>query len=294
MEIDYVRTHGIRIVNLLLILITLGVYFFWAKVRIRNYLLSQTEMEGDRFAYHGTGMELLIGFLKATLVFGVPYLALQLSSALLDLEMPGQIVVTALGGFLILAFLSVAIVSARRYRLSRTSWRGIRFSFSGRTLDFMRLFFAGGFLTGITAGAYYPLYATKRQAFMIDGEGWDLYASYLMAYLLTPVTLGLSWFWFAAAKQRYFWDHTLIDGARFHSTVRGGPLARLKIGNLLILILSLGFAWPWVTVRNARFILTNLTLEGTVDLAAIKQAPQGASSTGEGLSGFLDSGFDLG
>jgi uncharacterized membrane protein YjgN (DUF898 family) len=130
--------------------------------------------------------------------------------------------------------------------------------------------------------------------FRFDGAGWDLYKSYLMAYLLTPVTLGLSWFWFAAAKQRYFWDHTMIDGARFCSTVRGGSLARLKIVNLLILVLSLGFAWPWVTVRNARFILANLALEGAVDLAAIKQAPQSASSTGEGLSGFLDSGFDLG
>lgn len=297
---------GIRIVNLLLILITLGVYFFWAKVRLRSYLLSQTEMEGDRFAYHGTGRELLIGFLKASLVFGVPYLGLQLSSILLDLEMPGQIVVMVLGGFLILVFLSVAIVSARRYRLSRTSWRGIRFSFRGRTLDFMKLFFVGGFLTGITLGAYYPLYATKRQLFMVehsffgdrqfrfDGEGWDLYTSYLTAYLLTPMTLGLSWFWFAASKQRYFWNHTTIDGARFHSTVRGGPLARLKIANLFILVLSLGFAWPWVTVRNARFILTNLALEGAVDLATIKQTPQIASSTGEGLSGFLDSGFDLG
>jgi uncharacterized membrane protein YjgN (DUF898 family) len=157
---------GIRIVNLFLILITLGVYFFWAKARIRSYLLSQTEMEGDRFAYHGTGMELLVGFLKASLVFGAPYLALQLSASLLDLEMPGQVGVTILGGFLILGFLSVAIVSARRYRLSRTSWRGIRFSFRGRTVDFMKLFFIGGFLTGITLGV---LSAVRDEATAIHG-----------------------------------------------------------------------------------------------------------------------------
>src|SRR5215510_8374244 len=64
---------GIWIVNVFLTLLTLGVYYFWAKVRIREYLLSQTSFEGDRFAYHGTGTELLIGWIKAMLCVGIPY-----------------------------------------------------------------------------------------------------------------------------------------------------------------------------------------------------------------------------
>ena len=50
-------------VNLLLTIVTLGIYRFWAKTRIRRYLWSQTEFLGDRFEYTGTGKELLIGFL---------------------------------------------------------------------------------------------------------------------------------------------------------------------------------------------------------------------------------------
>src|SRR6266545_6090236 len=61
---------GIHLVNTLLTLVTLGVYYFWAKTRLRRFLFSQTEIEGDRFAYHGTGRELLLGTLKAVLVFG--------------------------------------------------------------------------------------------------------------------------------------------------------------------------------------------------------------------------------
>jgi uncharacterized membrane protein YjgN (DUF898 family) len=66
------------------------------------------------------------------------------------------------------------------------------------------------------------------------------------------------------------------------------------VGNLLLLLSTLGLAWPWVTVRNARFLVRYLALEGTVDLEAIQQEAQVAGVTGEGLAGFLDVGFDLG
>src|SRR6266480_4441823 len=63
---------GVHVVNALLILATLGVYYFWAKVRVRSYLWSQSEFEGDRFAYHGTGRELIVGFAKAVAFFFLP------------------------------------------------------------------------------------------------------------------------------------------------------------------------------------------------------------------------------
>ena len=67
---EHLRHHGevfdlfgIYMVNLLLTIVTLGIYRFWAKTRIRRYLWSHTEFLGDRFEYTGTGKELLIGFL---------------------------------------------------------------------------------------------------------------------------------------------------------------------------------------------------------------------------------------
>ena len=54
----------ITIVNFLLTIVTLGIYYFWGRTRVRQYIYSQTEFEGDRFVYHGTGKELLIGWLK--------------------------------------------------------------------------------------------------------------------------------------------------------------------------------------------------------------------------------------
>ncbi len=68
---------GVSIVNLCLTLVTLGIYRFWARVRVLRYLWSQTAFAGDRFAYHGTGKELLKGWLKAALIFGLPFVFLK-------------------------------------------------------------------------------------------------------------------------------------------------------------------------------------------------------------------------
>lgn len=297
---------GIHIVNIFLTIITLGVYSFWGRVRVRNYLLSETEFEGDRFAYHGTGRELLNGYLKAMLVFGVPFTFLNFAPDLLGLGVVAKVAAGVLAYGIVLVFVPIAMVGARRYRLSRTSWRGIRFSFRGRMADFIKLFVGGSLLTAITLGLYYPFFDTRRHAFMLsrsyfgnqrfdfDGRGRDLFGSYLLALLLFLPTLGLCWFWFLAKKQRYFWDHTTFGGARFHSTVTGWRLLLLKLGNLLLLVGTFGLGWPWVLVRNARFAFAYLTLQGSLDLVGIQQEAQVATATGEGLAGFLDVDFALG
>ncbi|MGH7278738.1 MAG: DUF898 family protein [Candidatus Rokuibacteriota bacterium] len=297
---------GIHIVNALLTLVTLGFYYFWGKVRVRRYIFSQTEFEGDRFAYHGTGWELLNGMLKASLVFGIPIVLLNILPDLLD---AGRLVrvVTGLGMYaIVLVFVPVAIVGARRYRLSRTSWRGLRFSFRGRATEFMRIFIPGSLLTGLTLGLYYPIFLTRQQAYLVsrshfgtrafafEGKARELFKSFLLTLLLTVPTLGLAWVWFLARKRRLFWSATSFSGARFHCTVTGGRLVGLWAVNVVLLVLTLGIAWPWVVVRNARFACANLTLEGPLDLAGIIQDAQAGTATGEALSAFLDADLGLG
>jgi uncharacterized membrane protein YjgN (DUF898 family) len=299
---------GIQIVNMLKTILTLGIYYFWGKTRVRSYLLGQIEFAGDRFAYHGTGNELFTGFLKAVAIFGVPLFGLFIVPDILGASDIVKGATTLLAYGIILAFIPVAKVGARRYRLSRTSWRGIRFSFRGRVMDYFKLLVKGQMLTMLTFGLYYPYFETKKQDFIVshsyfgnqkfhfDGQGRDLFGSYVVALLLTIPTLGLYWFWFQAKKQRYFWDNTSIGHARFRSTVTGDALLWLTLGNLLLLLVTLGLAWPWVVVRNAQFTFRYLTIEGTPDLTEIKQEAQLASPTGEGLASFLDldTGFDFG
>ncbi len=297
---------GIHLVNICLTLVTLTIYSFWAKVRVRHYLYSQTQFAGDRFAYHGTGRELLNGATKATLVFGLPYLALSNAPLLFGGGVAVFAITQLLSTALALVFLPVAITGARRYRLSRSSWRGIRFSFRGLAAEFMKLFIKGSLLTGVTLGAYYPVFDLKRQAYLVnhsyvgnqpfsyDGEDWAVATDFVLAVVLLPFTLGLSWFWYSAARQRYVWDHTTLGKARFACSMQGWALTKLRLGNFLLLVCSLGLAWPWTAVRNAKFTMSTLTLKGVVDFEQIAQDAQTSTATGEGLSSFLDSGFDLG
>jgi uncharacterized membrane protein YjgN (DUF898 family)/ribosomal protein L32 len=296
---------GIYLVNILLTLITLGFYSFWGKVKVRNYILSQTEFNGDRFGYHGTGKELFFGFLKAVAVFILPIVLLNIAPKLAGAGVHGKMTAGFFVYGLITLFVPLAMVGTWRYRLSRTSWRGIRFSFRGKTGDFLKLFLSGSFLTVITLGLYYPFFATQRHGFMVsnsyfgtekfefDGNGCELFKPFLLALLLTLPTLGMYWYWFLAKKQRFFWEHTSLGPLRFQSTVTGGSLLSFHSGNLLLLILTLGLAWPWVVVRKINFQFQYLRLEGALELGHIKQEAQVASATGEGLSSFMDVGFDL-
>ena len=296
---------GIHVVNVLLTLLTLGVYFFWAKVKVRAYLLSETEFEGDRFAWHGSGKEMLIGFLKALVFFFIPISLLNTLPDLLGAPLAVRSAALMLGYLLASFFVPMAMVGARRYRLSRTSWRGIRFSLRARTREFVRLWTWSTLLVALTLGFYYPVYITRRQEFMtrnmwfgsarfgFDGRGRDLFWSFFGMILLFPFTLGLSWFWFSARKTRYFANRTTFGGARFVSSVRARSLAWLTLSNAALLILTLGIAWPWLSVRSLRYAYANVALVGPLMLETVTQQAQSVSATGEGLAGFLDADLGL-
>ncbi len=338
---------GIHIVNVLLTLVTLGIYYFWAKVRVRRYLFSQTEFAGDRFSYHGTGAEVLRGTVKAALVFGVPYLGLSFGPQLAGMDIYTRTLSGWAAGLLLLIFIPVAIVSARRYRLSRTSWRGITLSFRGKTRDFINLWVKGYLLTGLTLGLYYPYFSAKKHAFLtthsyfgsrsfsFQGEGKALVKSFLLPYCLTPVVMSvpvagflsmvsslmknpgdisaipsigattvaglaaaflllrLLWLSYGLKEQRYFWEQAGLGDASFRFSATLWPYLKLKALNLLLLLATVGLAWPWTTIRNLRFVVNHLTLVGPQNFDDVVQDYDGAPPTGEGLDGFLDTGFDL-
>ena len=139
----------------------------------------------------------MLGFLQAFLVFLLPLIVLSIVQKPLDVDANVKQAGGFLGSILFFIFIPVALVGARRYRLSRTSWRGIRFSFRGQAWRFILIFLKGSFLTGLTFGLYYPFFLTERQAFMIshsyfgnerfdfNGRGRDLFPNYLLALLLT-------------------------------------------------------------------------------------------------------------
>ena len=333
---------GIWIVNVFLTLITFGVYYFWAKVRIREYLLSQTSFEGDRFAYHGSGKELLVGWLKAMLCFGIPYIVLTYGVVWIGADHLTIWVSGLLSWLILVTFPPLVGVWALRYRFSRMSWRSVRFAFCGQAAPYLRLVFKGTILTVLTLGLYYPFYAAQKRAFLVsqtyfgnehftsDGQGKEffqvcfktillgiflllmgLFASAVMMPVFNPavwgkytvwvfismtlgILLALPWSYLNAEKQRFFWNHTGFRNGRCHSTVEFDTWLWLKLGNFVLLVCSLGLAWPWARVRNIQYTYQQHSLYGPFDLQGIFQNPTDASATGDEAAGLFDAGFDLG
>ena len=56
--------YGVWLKNLVLLIITLGIYRAWARTNIRRYVWSSYTIAGDRLEYTGTGGELLRGYMK--------------------------------------------------------------------------------------------------------------------------------------------------------------------------------------------------------------------------------------
>jgi len=112
----------------LLELITAGFYRFWLATDIRRSLWSGTLVDGHAPEYTGTAKELLIGFLFALAILVPVYLLYFLIG--IEAERAKAFASIPLVLFFY-AFAQFAIFRARRYRATRTVWRGARFWMSG-------------------------------------------------------------------------------------------------------------------------------------------------------------------
>jgi uncharacterized membrane protein YjgN (DUF898 family) len=154
---------SIFIMNLLKTIVTFGVYYFWGKVKTRQFVWGQTEFAGDRFGYHGMGLELFLGWMKAAFLFGV----IVILDYLLELS-SHQFIGAILFWTGITCLIPIAQIGALRYRLSRSSWRGVRFSFRGELRPFFLLSLKGLALTAMTLGVFYPFYECESRAYLIS------------------------------------------------------------------------------------------------------------------------------
>lgn len=137
---------GIWIVNILLTIVTLGIYSAWAKVRRNRYFFGNTKLADGWFDYHARPKQILIGRI---LVVG--YLILY--NLLLRFS-------PLLGGLLGLVFIvAIPWLIARGLRFSArvTSYRNVRFDFTGGYWGAVRAFFLSSLVAGLSFGLLAPI-----------------------------------------------------------------------------------------------------------------------------------------
>jgi uncharacterized membrane protein YjgN (DUF898 family) len=151
---------GIWIVNLLLTIITLGIYSPWAKVRRLQYFYRHTELAGSGFDFHGSPTRILIGRIMALGMLLAYHFAVRLHSFLTLLVLAG--IAVAMPWLLRNSF---------RFRLYNTSWRGTRFHFRGGVAASYRVFLLNGFLALITLYIMAPFMHQRLKAYQ-HGNSW--------------------------------------------------------------------------------------------------------------------------
>jgi uncharacterized membrane protein YjgN (DUF898 family) len=136
-----------------LLMTTLGIYRFWLTTDVRRFLWSNTEVAGEALEYTGTPLELLLGFLVAIAILIPVYTGFFLAA--LDLGTLGK-----LSGVIAFAALGVlgqyAMFRARRYRLTRTIYRGLRFHQEGSAWAFAFRAVLWWLATALSFGLAYP------------------------------------------------------------------------------------------------------------------------------------------
>lgn len=253
------RIARIVLGNSLLGLITLGLYRFWGHTRLRRYLWSAVRIWGDPVVYTGRALELFVGFLIALVVLipiGVGYAVLDLIAAGWS---PFAHLAAKMAYYLFFYFLiGVAIFRARRYRLSRTSWRQIRAGQSGSSLRFGLLWLGYGLLTLVTLGLAAPVKSVRTahylatnswfgdRRFEFDARAGDMFRKWLACWLLFIPTLGFSSLWFSAYRMRYFAERTGFGPLRFSLRINFEDLFWIYFPYMVIvlgLFGGLGFAF---------------------------------------------------
>jgi uncharacterized membrane protein YjgN (DUF898 family) len=257
--------------------ITLGIYRFWLFTDMRRFLWANTEVEGESFEYTGTAVELLLGFLMAIGILIPIYAMLFLASLQFGLlsRLSGVFAFVVLAGFG-----QYASYRARRYRLTRTVFRGLRFHQTGSPVLYALRAMMWSVVVTLTLGLAYPWMLASlerykmRNTFYGDlegafaGAGWRLFGRGLLIWLLVlgPLAAGLSaaialidWPLLARALQRGTLPTVL-------STMQGNAPTKLGLGLLVAgvsLSVVLGFLlYPAYQAVVMRWWLNGVRLGG--------------------------------
>lgn len=297
---------GIMLLNTLLSIITFGIYYPWARVNRLKFFWENAELNGSPFVFHGTGKELFRGFIKVLLFIGLFY------GLLFYGKLSGNLTlyfISLLAFLIALIFITpLAIHGAMRYRLSRTSWRGIHFGYRGSRVQLITDFFIGSMLTLITLGIYNSWFTNSLRTYVIsnirfgslrfgyDGSGTELFAIKLKSAIFSVFTFGIYYFWYLEEWTNYYINHCYVEqnGQRYYFTgqLTGSGYFMLIFINLLLGIFTLGLATPWVIIRTTHFIIRNLQIPAEVDFNLITQTEdEFKDAAGDDLIDYFDLGI---
>ncbi len=187
--------------NGVLNLSTLFLYRFWARTDVRDAIWSRITFDGDPLEYAGRPRELFFGALFIAFVILAP---LALASFTVEViralwNQPLLFLWTPFIYLLARGLVGAAVFRARRYRMRRTLWRGLRFGQTGSAWPFA-LKSLGLFMLGVLSLGWTIPYRRKVLArhvwrrttvgdkdFEFEDDGEGVYTLFALGWVLTVV-----------------------------------------------------------------------------------------------------------
>lgn len=323
----------IWIVNLLLTIVTLGVYSAWAKVRRLRYFYGNTSLAGSSFEYHGEPVQILKGRLFAVALL-LPYFLVQFFFPPWDLLFIPLFV-------LALPFL---VVKSRMFTSRMTSWRNIRFDFVGSYARAAFVFIGLLLLTVLTLGLLFPYWTYARQRFLLGHtcfgdtqfEFRARASDYYIATLIAGVIMGggayvgtmvmtfsagdavataeptnfvaallfalplmaagylLGFAFMQARITNVAFSNTWVGEHKVDCRLEVLPLFWLYLSNAAAALISLGLLIPWAQIRLMRYQMERMSLQVAGSLDQfVGTQTTHVAAAGEELGDLLDVDFGL-
>ncbi|WIO75450.1 YjgN family protein [Porticoccaceae bacterium LTM1] len=322
----------IWIVNVLLSIVTLGIYSAWAKVRTKRYFYGNTYLDNHNFEYTADPIVILKGRIIAAVLL-VGYIFAQnffpVISGLL-----------ALAGMIIFPWFFVRAYAFNAYH---SVYRGIRFRFSRSYGEAAKAYILWPFLGVITFGILYPSAILRQEKLLVEGHSYGesqfslnirvgqiwaivgimialgvLFAigtSVLTAIIagvsglegaenrngifaiISMIPLFLFYFvmmaYFTVAMMNLRYGNMLIAGNQFNANYKFGAWLWLLVSNTFMIVLTLGLAIPWAMVRVVRYRASCTSLNARDMDHFVAGESNKTSALGDEVGEAFDLGFGI-
>jgi uncharacterized membrane protein YjgN (DUF898 family) len=249
---------GIWIVNLLLTIVTVGIYSAWAKVRTKKYFYQNTYVAGRNFDYHATGMQILIG----RIIVVVAILAYSLISAISP-------ILAVLLLVCLIAVFPLLIVRSAAFNARSSSWANVRFNFDGTYGQACKVYLVAAAFV-IAGGIGFAIIATPALATAnAPGAEMAVVAALMTGYFVLIAAIVFGAILFQVLIRNHLYNHTTLGEAnhRLSSSISPGRYVWIAVSNAAVTFLSLGLMLPWAQVRLAKYLAdhTGIVPNGSLD-----------------------------
>ena len=307
----------IWLVNIILSIITLGIYSAWAKVRRKQYFYGSTKLFGSSFEYLADPVKILKGRL---IVVGF-FILYSVLSSLLPL-------VSGIMGLVFILILPWLIVRSLVFNAHNSALRNVRFGFKGSIKEAVKIYILWPLAAALTLGALSPYVYFRQKKYVVENtvygrtafvftatarEYYRIFFGALIPIITGIILMAVAGFflppvsalvflvlylylmaYFSVKTTNLLFNTSSLSHHRFEAGLKTGEYMMLVLTNSLGVAVTLGLFFPWAKVRTLQYKLKHVALLASGNLEGfIADEKKQVSAIGEEVGDFFDMDFGL-